>query len=87
MEQIGPGTFSYDKRPVFVRWPAGDGNWHVWGPESELAEGTLARVYKHSTQEIEDVEIIDHVAERMVLRRSGERVRFVLTTFDAVMDE
>lgn len=87
MEQIPPGVFKYKKKPVFVRWPLGDGEWHVWGPESKLAEGSVVEVYQFSTGDMQAVEVLEHVAERTVLRRDGDKVRFVLATFDSVMEE
>lgn len=88
MEEIKPGTFRYENRPVFVRWPADDdGSWHVWGPENLVAEGQVSEVYRYQSDEVKPVEIIEHVAERMVARRGGDRVRFVLATFDRVVEE
>jgi hypothetical protein len=87
MEQIKPGQFKYGKRPVFVKWPATEGEWHVWGPESEMVPGSVAEVYQHSSGEVQAVEILEHVAERLVLRRGGDKVRFVLATFDGIMEE
>lgn len=88
MEQIPAGKFKYDRKPVFVRWPADDkGKWHVWGPEHFVQVGEVSHVYKYSDDQLQPVEIIEHVAERLVSKADGSKIRFVLATFDRVFED
>lgn len=87
--QISAGHYTYPANPTFANYPKStvDKQWRVWGPESRIVEGYPCEVYHHKESEIKVVEIIEIVAERQVLRKNGERVRYVMATFDSVAEE
>lgn len=86
MELIPPGYFKYEGRTVFVSWPRGQDNWHIWGPAEEITEGELVGVYTFADGSIRTVEVIEIIGERTARRRDGSRVRYVLATFDNIED-
>lgn len=91
LPKIPPGIYQYKSYPVFVNWPKDivEPTWHVFGPAHLLRPGDVAEVKKFNAgqQELEYVEILHIVAERDVAKRNGSRVRYVMATFDRVMQE
>jgi hypothetical protein len=81
---IPPGTYRYDNRPVFVKYGE---KWHIWGPEYDMHVGEVVEVYKYSEDKNEHVEILEHVAYRLVKKHSGATVRFVMAKWDHVVEE
>jgi hypothetical protein len=83
---IPPGTFRYDNRPVFVR-EREPGPWYVWGPEWMLAEDSVVEVYKYIENGTTPQHILRHIAYRIVRKHGGGEVKFVLCTFDDIVNE
>lgn len=88
MDTVPSGIYRYDYKPAFVTWPKTNGEWHIWGPEDLCVPGTVVQVEKYSEPGVTDYfEILDHVAERVVRKQNGMRVRFVMCTFDRTVTE
>lgn len=95
MDKIEPGQYSYPAEPVFVNYPKEapvpnsihNQRWHVWGPEGKVRLHMPCEVYNHSEQTVKVVEPLDFVAERLVLKRNGQRIRYVMATFDEIAQE
>jgi hypothetical protein len=81
---IPPNTYRYDNRAVFV---TRDNKWFVWGPDYLLPEDSVVEVYRDKDDKMVPQYILKHVAYRLVRKHSGATVRFVLCTFDNVMNE
>jgi hypothetical protein len=97
LDEIPPGQYVYNDYPCFVNWPyrSQEAKWHVFGPIDKVLLNTVVEVHRYSgpsmnagdTRDPAHVQILEYVAERVVRRRSGERVRFVMATFDNVVVE
>jgi len=88
MDQIPPNKFKYVLEGQFVTWPLAGGKWHVFGWEEVLRVGSVVKVERFSGSPSDTyVEILEHVAERMVKRRDGQELRFVMCTFDKTVEE
>jgi hypothetical protein len=89
LKEVLPGQYKYESRPTFVNYPKGgiDGKWHVWGPAEKIVEGKVCEVYNYSEAKMVPVEVLKHVAFRDVLHRNGERVRYVMATYDKVVSD
>lgn len=63
---------------VFTRYPAGDGEWHLFGPAVALEPGTVIEVKRFSERDSSIVAVGRIVAERTVIHRDAGPVRYVI---------
>ena len=75
--------------PTFARVPELSEDWLVCGRDRALLVGGIARVRQHSSGEVKEVRVKEHIAERTVRHArdrytysvEGEATRWVLATF------
>lgn len=82
---VPPSIYRYENRPCFVTYPhnSEERTWHVWGPEDFMPEDSVVEVYSFSENTTKPV----HVAYRLVRKHNQDTVRFVMATFDNVVEE
>lgn len=93
VKQIPVGIYRYDMKPRFVTFPPVlntvqelfnvQKSWCVMGPADLLQIGKVCTVWNEQEHE-ELIEPLKVVAKRNVLKNSGERVDFIIVTFDRV---
>jgi hypothetical protein len=86
MSEIPPGQYKYDMFVQFVTWPKDDGTWHLFGPVHLMRIGDVAEVKKFDGS-TDYVEVLEHVAWRDVKKRDGNKIKFVIATFDRTAEE
>src|ERR1700748_144522 len=95
VKQIPSGVYKYNMKPRFVSYPPAlngieeffnkQKSWCVMGPADLLQVGKPSVVYGKEDKR-EFIEPLKVVAKRNVLKQNGDRVDFVIVTFDRVAD-
>lgn len=81
-----PTFHAYRNHFEFTKY-GDDSKWHVVGPESVVPKSKVVKVYRFATDTVEHVCILDVVAYREVRRASGKTEKYIIATFENVVEE
>lgn len=81
------GAYTYKAEPTFARYPRETGPWHVLGTEEVVKPGTVIKVFNYHEKEFRYVAVFNIVASRLVTKRDGTFVTYVMATFDNIAEE
>ena len=88
IREIPPGVYRYRTYAEFVHgpWSGDDARWYLFGPASLVMSDQVIDVRRFSDGGISTVAVLEIVGERMVRTKTNGLVRYVLATFDNVVD-